>query len=93
MLLKTATKAFVNLSLRGSQIPCRVYPEHADATTSCACSPDGRLVSSGSHNGDFRMYALPDDGRPFNNEAIHVQDCAHDLGKSTNLVVKKHQKF
>lgn len=58
----------------------RIYPEHAEAATSCAFSPDDKLVCSASHNGDFRLYQMTGNNEYCDTEPVYVQDNAHDLG-------------
>lgn len=62
--------------------PIVTYPEHAEAAIHCANSSDGRIVCSGSHNGDFRIYKLPDpdDPKECEVEPLATKYCAHDLG-------------
>lgn len=45
---------------------------HLDAITSTSFSPDGFLIATTCHNGDFRLWRLENN--------VHVQDDAHDLG-------------
>ncbi|XP_077283056.1 WD repeat, SAM and U-box domain-containing protein 1-like [Arctopsyche grandis] len=60
--------------------PIIVYPEHAEAATSCAFSSDSKLVCSASHNGDFRLYQIFEKYEYCETEPVYVQDNAHDLG-------------